>query len=252
MKRAMLMLPLTIALLTSCDYIANLDKTGNQDTIYTPLQSITSIDVQSPCKLILTNVMNEVAMITGPDFIIDGYELTQEGENLIIRHKQSAYLQKEKMGHISIPASLLKSIALNAPCQVSSNDQTFTSDNLTIVINGKGIYSETDLVLDCQSFQLSVFGGINQSHHQLKGKAKQTGYFIEGCTDIDATELMSQQTSITHRSNANCRIRCTETLNAIMYSTGSLYYIGSPQVNIERRETSLMKASGTVLPMTEQ
>jgi hypothetical protein len=250
MKHALLILLLALVTMTSCDYIVNIDKTGNQDTIYTPLQSITSIDIQSPCKLILTNVTNEVAMITGPDFIIDGYELTHEGEHLMIRHKQSGYLQKEKLGHISIPATLLKSITLNAPCQVSSNEQTFTSEHLSIVINGKGIYSETNLVLDCQSFQLSVFGGINQSHHQLKGKAKQTDYYIEGVTDIDATELVSQNTSITHRSNADCRICCTQTLHAIMYSTGSLYYIGSPQVNTERRETTLMKASGTVLPLT--
>ncbi|PZX20363.1 putative autotransporter adhesin-like protein [Breznakibacter xylanolyticus] len=237
---------LFLALFTSCDYIANLDKTGQQDTIPVSLEPFNAINLQAPCRVELTNgLSSDETRLHGIDFIIDGYQLTVENGTLTIGHQQSSILQKEKIGTLTLPASLIQNITLNAPGIICS-PSPITVTQLHIVVNGSGIYSETDLKLNCNTFQLAVYGGINQSMHHLEGTVKQANYYLEGCTGLDASKLITQETNITHRSNANCYLHCQAQLNAVIYSTGSVYYSGSPQVSIDVRETTLMKASGVV------
>ncbi|MBN2745060.1 MAG: DUF2807 domain-containing protein [Marinilabiliaceae bacterium] len=244
MKAICLLLLLTI--FTSCDYIANLDKTGQQDTIPVSLEPFNAIILKAPCRIeLIDGLTSNDTRLHGMDFIIDGYQLTVENGTLTIGHQQSTILQKEKIGTLSLPASVVENITLNAPGIICS-PSPITTTQLHIVVNGSGIYSETDLKLNCNTFQLAVYGGINQSMHHLEGTVKQAHYYLEGCTGLEASRLITQETNITHRSNANCYLHCQEHLNAVIYSTGSVYYSGSPQVTVDVRETTLRQASGQV------
>jgi len=223
----------------------DLKKTGNQKNITLEWNGIGTIEVWAPCRLVLINSEEPRIEISGMDFIVDGYELLQYEDKLVIEHNNTNGLQENKIADIRLYASIFKKITANSPCKIANMD-TLRFTNLEFVVNGKGIYTTSDLNLKGNNFHLSVYGGINKSHQYLKGKVDNAFYNIQGGTDIDALELQTQNTTIVQKSYGQCYVNSTEELNVSTFSTGNVYYIGNPKVTFTLRENTIMKASGSV------
>jgi hypothetical protein len=80
----------------------------------------------------------------------------------------------------------------------------------------------------------------------LNGIVDNAIYHIEGGTDIDALALKSSATSITHRSYGHCHVHASDELKVTIFSTGNVYYSGTPVLDVTHQKNSLMKASGQV------
>jgi hypothetical protein len=115
-------------------------------------------------------------------------------------------------------------------------------------VNGKGIFTTSDLTLKGNSLILYVYGGINVSEHKLSGIINKASYIMEGGADIDALNLKTQTTNINHKSYGNIYVDAEEYLNAEIYSTGNIYYTGQPTITLEIIENTIMDASGQLLP----
>lgn len=232
---------------TGCDYITSLNKTGDKESINLIAQSPVEVVVNASCKIQLLDSKSDTITMTGYDFVVEDYQYKHEGQQLIVSHKNGDYLQREKMGTLAIPINQINRITINAPAILASDDTLRTRD-LSVVINGRGLYSETDLLIDCQNFNLNVYGGNNQTMHHLAGKTTQCNLFVEGCAPIIAENLQCQVVTITQRSIADCLISVEQKLTANIYSSGNIFYTGKPEINCTKHTTTLMSASGEVLP----
>jgi len=241
---SILILLLTI---TSCDYITSLNKTGDKESISIVNQSPVELVVDASCKIQLLDSKSDTMTMSGYDFVVEDYQYKHEGQQLIVSHKNGEYLQREKMGTLAIPINQINRITINAPAILASDD-TLNVQALTVVINGRGLYSETDLLIESQNFNLNVYGGNNQTMHHLAGKTTNCTLFVEGCAPIDAENLQCQIVTITQRSIADCLISVDQKLTANIYSSGNIYYIGNPLINSTKHTTTLMSATGEVLP----
>jgi hypothetical protein len=229
----------------SCEYITSINKTGDIDSLVFVSNSPAGIEINAPCNILLTNDNTNNIILKGYDFIIDGYQLKSSDQKLVVDHKSSGLIQKEKMGTLVIGIKSLSSITLNSPAVIFSNDTVHTQ-SLTMVVNGSGIYSETNLIINCQSINLNVYGGVNQTTHHISGLAANASYYIEGCTSVDASELISQNTNIVQRSISDCKVNVNQNLAVTIYSKGDVYYRGEPQLSFEKHKTTLMNATGEI------
>ncbi|MGQ1948087.1 GIN domain-containing protein [Geofilum sp. OHC36d9] len=237
-------------LLSSCTYITDMKRTGDNKTISLSWNGATNIEIWAPCQIVLINSDTTAIQIEGMDFIVDGYELTQSEEKLTIEHKQTNWLQEEKMAEIRLYAPDFKTIIYNSPGHLLCRD-TLIVNQFQIVVNGKGIFTTSDLTLKGNSLTLNVYGGINKSYHKLSGILSKASYTMEGGTDIDALNLKTQITNVNHKSYGNIYLNAEEQLNAKIYSTGNIYYTGQPNISFETIESTIMKASGQLLPYSE-
>jgi hypothetical protein len=245
MKQISSLIILVISL-TGCDYITSLNKTGDKESININAQSPVELVVNASCKIQLFDSKSDTMTMSGYDFVVEDYQYKHEGQQLIVSHKNGEYLQREKMGTLAIPINQINRITVNAPSIIASDD-TLNVQTFTVVINGRGLYSETNLLIDGQNFNLNVYGGNNQTMHRLAGTTTNCALFIEGCAPVDAENLQCQNVTITQRSIADCAIRVDQKLTANIYSSGNIYYTGNPLITCTKHTTTLMSATGEVL-----
>lgn len=244
MQRIVLLLPFLL-LIASCDYIVDLKKTGETITQEFSWNGASQIEIWAPVQIIMINSESAKMQMTGMDFIVKGYQLTQLDNKLIIEHSHNSLLQENRMASLMLFASDFKTITANSPCKITTRD-TLQVNRLTIVVNGKGAFTSSNMILKGQSINLSVYGGTNKSMHTLKGEIHSANYHIQGGTDIDALELSTSETTILQKSYGDCFVKAADRLKVQTYSTGNVYYTGSPQVDFELIENTLMKATGGI------
>ncbi|HLW06350.1 MAG TPA: DUF2807 domain-containing protein [Marinilabiliaceae bacterium] len=241
-----LALLISVITLGSCSYILDIKRSGEIKKTETPWNGASSIEVWTPCKLVLVNSENPFMEVEGMDFIVDGYDLIQSDDKLVIEHKNTNWLQEEKIANITLGASDFKRVTFNSPGKITTRD-TLSITQLQIVVNGKGIYTTSHLILKGDNFSLSVYGGVNKSSHHLSGELRNAQYNMEGGTDIDALELKTKKVSVILKSYGNIFLNATEKLTGKIYSTGNIYYSGDPNVEVEIVKNSVMQASGKTI-----
>ncbi|MCA1744987.1 MAG: DUF2807 domain-containing protein [Bacteroidales bacterium] len=139
-------------------------------------------------------------------------------------------------------------ITANAPCQITTNNDTLIFNQLTLVVNGKGIYTTSDMILKGKSLSISVYGGINKSKHTLAGLVENASYHIQGGTDIDALELSTRSATVIHKSYGDCYLNASNHLQVTIFSTGNVFYTGQPNLTFEQRQNTVMTATGNAIP----
>jgi hypothetical protein len=235
-------------MLTECSYVTDLKRIGEETTVDISWSGANEIEVWAPVRLVLVNSESPALQLTGMDFIVEGYDLIQEENKLSIKHQNINWLQDGKIADLYIYSSNFDRITANAPCQITTNRDTLLINHLSLVVNGKGIYTTSDMILKGQDLAISVYGGINKSKHTLAGKVGNATYHIQGGTDIDALELATQSTTVVHKSYGDCYINAGKSLQVTIFSTGNVFYTGSPQLTFEQRQNTIMTATGKALP----
>jgi hypothetical protein len=202
--------------------------------------------VNSPYHLVFVNdTVNEI-IAKGYDFLMDDIEVVQTSTRLELKHAMGAYIQKKQLVTLLLSAKNLRSITFNA-ASCMSNADTLKTDHLSVVINGRGTYTELDVLMDCEDFSLTGYGEVNTGRHRLAGKCQNASFFIEGCVGVDAKDLNCSAVKVVHRSIADCRVTASQRLSVSVYSTGNTYYWGNPQINIENVESALFVSTGKVV-----
>lgn len=242
-KIALLLLIITLG---SCSYILDMKKSGEIKKAEISWNGASSIEVWAPCKLILVNSEMPFVEVEGMDFIVNGYDLIQSDNKLVIEHKNTNWLQEKKIANITLGAPEFKKIIFNSPGKVTTLD-TLSITQLQIIVNGKGIYTTSNLILKGDNFSINVYGGINKSSHHLAGELISANYTMEGGTDIDALKLKTQTVSVVQKSYGNIYLNATNKLKGKIYSTGNIYYLGNPDVEVEIVKSTVMDASGKVI-----
>jgi hypothetical protein len=235
-----------LPLLGGCDYIFSINKTGEVEEKVIPVEPFSEIVVSSPYHLVFVNDTADEIIAEGFDFLMDDIEVVQRGSQLEIKHAMGAYIQKKQLVTLYLSAKNLRSIIFNAASCMSNTD-TLKTDQLSVVINGRGTYTELDVLMNCNTFSLTGFGEVNTGRHRLAGKCQNASFFIEGCVGVDAKDLKCSSVKVVHRSIADCRITASQLLSVSVYSTGNTYYWGNPQLNIENVESVLFVSSGKVV-----
>ena len=239
---------LVLGMLAGCSYITDLKRTGDEITQDMGWSGADEIEIWAPVRLILVNSESSALQLTGMEFIVEGYDLIQEENKLIIRHQNIDWLQDSKIADLYVYSSEFNRITANAPCQITTNNDTLLINHLSLVVNGKGIYTTSDMILKGSALSISVFGGINKSKHTLAGQVDNVTYHIQGGTDIDALELATKSTTVVHKSYGDCYLNARDQLMVTIYSTGNVFFTGSPELTFEQRQNTLMTATGKAIP----
>lgn len=239
---------LATGMLAGCSYITDLKRVGDETTLDIGWSGAGEIEIEAPVRLILVNSEAPALQLTGMDFIVEGYNLIQEENKLIIRHQNIDWLQDSKIANLYVYSADFNRITANAPCQITTNNDTLMISQLTLVVNGKGIYTTSDMILKGKGLSISVYGGINKSKHTLAGLVENTTYHIQGGTDIDALALSTRSATVIHKSYGDCYLNATDHLIVTIFSTGNVFYTGKPELTFEQRQNTVMTATGKAIP----
>lgn len=220
-----------LALFQRCNYVEVLSEKGAYVEIEEWVGEFTAIRVETPIHLILEQTDEQIAVISGLDFKVSNLKFTVENSELILDAKAFALNRKDQIVTVRLPIKALNKITLNVPTQLSSANELLLG-NFTVIVNGGGTYSESNLKLNCQSIYIAAFGP-NSGLHLLEGKTNDLRLTMEGLSWTDATEMRSSKVTVTQRSLKSSYVNVTDQLTVKMYSSGHVYFTGQPQLDYQ-------------------
>ncbi|PWE00790.1 GIN domain-containing protein [Marinilabilia rubra] len=236
-------------LLFGCDYTDALLKDGKPVQKEVLLNNFESVDIETSVRLVLTNDTTNIAVIEGLDFIVPRLDLNQENNVLIIDSEGMIGFREKQMPILKLGVRNIKRITSNFPAKITSED-TLDFENLRIVINGRGTFTECNLNVDAGTLSLSAYGS-NVGNHVFKGKAQKFNVVSEGLTSVDAFDLDAGDVTYVQKSvNTSC-VRAINNLSVRMFSSGDLYYSGNPETNITMGEPLYEVELGKVIHLSE-
>jgi hypothetical protein len=235
--------------LASCEYITEMNKTGDIVSKDIAWEGAEEIEIWAPIRLILVNSDSSYMHLSGMDFIIEGYRLYNQDGRLFIKHNKTEILQESKIANLYVYSPSFKRIDTNSPCKITTNGDTLDITSLSIVVNGKGLYTTGDFILKGDEFHLSVYGGVNKTHHNIAGQVNNAYYHLEGGCDIIADKLQSKSCEVTQKAYGDIYLCAEEKLLVRVYSTGNVYFKGDPEIDFEQVKNNMMKASGKLIKL---
>ncbi|MEN6522527.1 MAG: head GIN domain-containing protein [Anaerolineaceae bacterium] len=117
----------------------------------------------------------------------------------------------------------LSSVELNGVGDIVINN--LETSNLDVASNGVGDITITDLLADNVGVALAGIGDI-----RLEGKVVSQSVSLSGTGDYKGKKLESQTAEVTISCMGTAGVRVSDSLKATISGTGSLNYIGDPQI----------------------
>jgi len=225
--------------------VFDLKRTGDIITKEYEWNGAPQVEIYAPVRVIPVISEESKIVLTGMDFIVEGYQFIQSDEKLIIEHKNSNHIQESKIADLFLYTQKFENITANSPCKLYCID-TLYINNLSVIINGRGTNTMVDLIIKGNNLSFMAFGN-NKCKTKISGKVNSTYYIIQGATVIDALGLSTEKSKITHKSYADCYLFVTELLDVNIFAPGNVYYKGNPEIIFKKTENNLLNSTGKVI-----
>lgn len=116
-------------------------------------------------------------------------------------------------------------ILIKAPVKMTTID-TLQLPKLKLILLGKT--GEFDITMDVAYFQM-VTGSDNFGYYSFRGNANSTRFWPRGSSQVDASELSSQNCYVYNNSIGDCFVNVSQKLEAKLNTIGDVIYCGSPK-----------------------
>ncbi|WP_025006794.1 GIN domain-containing protein [Marinilabilia salmonicolor] len=235
--------------LSGCDYTDALLKDGEIIRKEVVLNSFDRIEIETSVELVLTNDADSVAVVEGLDFLVPRLVLNQEGKVLKIESEGLIGFREKQLPSVTVGVSGLKRITSNFPSKITSTD-TLKISSLTVVVNGRGTFTQCDLLVDAGSISLAAYGS-NVGNHIFRGKTGKLIVNAEGLTTVDALQLEAKSVRLVQKSVNSSYVNALEELSVDIFSSGNVYYTGNPDTTLNIGDPLYEVELGTLIRLKE-
>jgi hypothetical protein len=224
-------------------------KDGKVVTKKVKLDAFNTIEIETSVRLVLTNDTSSVVTIEGLDFIIPRLVLSQHGTVLSIESDGLIGFREKQMPSLKVSAKNLTRITSNFPAKITNTD-TLSFENLRVVVNGTGTFTECNMIINAGKISLAAYGS-NVGNHIFKGKADNLDIVTEGLSAVDASELAAQNVSVVQKSVNSSEVNAVSKLSVNMLSSGNVFYSGNPEISVTEGKPLYDVDLGNVLHLPE-
>jgi len=161
--------------------------------------------------------------LNGEDNILPEIETKVTGNELGIYFDNYHYSYDHAGVTITVYNPSFKGINLSGSGKIS-NDNILKSGNLDVNLSGSG---EIDLILNNSLLTSTISGSGNID---LQGETSHAIHTISGSGNLNAYNMVSTDASTTISGSGTCRVNVLNQLNVAISGSGSVFYIGNPNI----------------------
>jgi hypothetical protein len=198
------------------------------------VSNITGIQLANEGTLHITMGNSESLRIEAEDNLLEYINTDVRGSKLIIETRQGINLDPKRPIDYYLTVEKLSSILISSSGNVDVSDLQTESFSVTISSSGDLIISR----LDCESLRVDI--SSSGSLEILDGQVHDQNIIISSSGEYRAKDVVSVEADVTLTSSGTVTIRVSDHLRGRLSSSGDIYYIGNPEVNV--RTTSSGKA----------
>jgi hypothetical protein len=162
-------------------------------------------------------------VIEGEENIIDLITFSVDNNTLNIATEKGKYIVpgSGKKIQITVPFESLNEVSLSGSGNINSKDK-ITADNFICDLSGSG---NIELTVDAKNIKASVSGSGDL---MLSGDSTNIQCKVTGSGDLNAAKLKSKNAEANVTGSGNCKVYCTDDLEAHVTGSGDITYFGDP------------------------
>jgi hypothetical protein len=213
----------------------------NRDVI-----NISGIELAMPGTVYLLMGSTESLRIEAEENLLEYIETDVTAGRLVIETRRGIRLQTTRPINYYLTVDDLKTIVISSSGDVEAEDlqsesvsvTTSSSGNLSIgsldctsldvEISSSGNAAIAELMATSISVQISSSGNLEV----LGGQVQRQDISISSSGEYRAKDLASAEAEVTLTSNGTATISVSDRLSGRLSSSGDIYYIGNPEVNV--------------------
>jgi len=228
MKKNIFVLLIAIAFSTSISaQWSSLEKikgNGNEITKTVTTTPYEKIQVSGFFNVVIVTGQEGNITLKGDENLLNNIDIEVLNETLQIGVKKGKYLvtkgRKEIL--ITVPFQTINEVSLSGSGAISTKNPIRCSEFRTM-LSGSGTI---ELLVEAKDITSKVSGS---GDIVLKGKSENFNCEITGSGDITTTELESLNVEASITGSGNCKVFCTDFLQARITGSGDLEYKGNPK-----------------------
>lgn len=221
-------------IISSCQKPGCLTEAGPVEKVVRNAAGFNQIVLHDNINLVLTQDTTESIVVEGGKNLIPHIATTIEQNILTLKNNVSCKGLRSPGEIITVYVSVK---ALEQLDYNGSGDVTGTN---TLVSNKLFIYSYNgagNINLHLQTHVAGVYIHQENADVTLSGSSNEFFTYTNARGTIDLKDLEVRKMVIEYGSVRNAALHVTESLDAIIYHTGNLYYKGNPQVKLQTHST---------------
>ena len=246
MKNRTILLGLLLWFVSACSSFNPFEGEGDYTEKRVELSGITHIENLNIFKIILIQDDEEYVLFKGGENIIEEVSVSLENECLKIDHDYRNLARNFDQIIAEIHLSNIKAITVNSPANISS-EGNLSGDYMDINITNDAELVEMDLNINLSSLRFHSHG-TPTGKYIFSGNCPTTNFILNGITNIQATDLKSDNVTIAQNGIGEAHVWAEKKLNVTTYNTGNIYYKGNPEIIINRIKINNQDNDAQVLP----
>ena len=190
------------------------------------VSNITGVELSMQGTLQIAMGSSDSLRVEAEDNLLQYIQTNVSGGRLEIKTRQGIDLRPTRPIKYFLTVGKLNAIQISSSGDVNAED--LQSESLSLTISSSGNLSIGNLDGTSLKVRISSSGNVEIEG----GQVQQQNISISSSGEYRASDLASVTADVTLTSSGKATIRVSDRLSGRLSSSGNIYYIGSPDVNV--------------------
>lgn len=192
-----------------------------------PISGVTVVELSMPGTLHIEIGAAESLRVSAEDNLLAYIETNARGGELAIRTTPNVDLRPRKPIDYYLTLKALDSLSVTSAGDVEAPDLQAT--HFSVTLSSSGSVSVNSLKAETLGVEITSSGNLVI----LGGEVQRQEIRISSSGEYMARDVPSSEAEVTLSSSGSATVRVLDSIRANLSSSGNLYYLGSPQLDIQ-------------------
>lgn len=246
MKNNNILFALLLFCLTACSSFNPFEDEGDYVEKKVEITGITAIENLNTFHIQLIQDDHEYIIFKGGENLVSKVKQIATNEHLKIDHSYNNKARNFDLIIAEIHVKNLTKLKCSAPAKISNENQLH-GEHLDIIIISESELVEMDLDLNYKSLKFHSYGNATGGY-EFSGTCNNTHYILNGVINIKASNLENNTTHLVQNGIGEAHVWVKDFLKTTIYSSGNIYYKGTPEIEINRIQINNQSPVAKVIP----
>ncbi len=198
---------------------------GNFRTDTRSVGSFSSVEVGGAIDLYVKQDAAQSVKIEADGNLLEYIDSYLEGDKLVVRTKDGFNLKPSRDIKVSVSASLFKRIEASGSCDVFTENQLVSNENLSVSLSGS---CDAKMDIKAPSVETDISGACSV---QLKGETKNLKAGGSGSVDFKCFDMLAENVSVDISGAGDAEVYASQKLDVDVSGAAGVKYKGNATVN---------------------
>ncbi|GAB7086778.1 GIN domain-containing protein [Marinifilum fragile] len=245
MRNVSLLIILTTFCLSSCSSFNPFESEGEYIEKRIDINGVSAIENLNTFQIQIIQDDEEFIVLKGGENLISKTNVKVADQQLIIDHSYNNKARNFDLITAEVHLKEVNKITCSAPANISSINE-LSGNHLDIIVYSESQLVEMNLNLEYDSMKFHSLGSATGGY-KFSGICPNAHYILNGVINIKAGSLQSNNITLAQNGIGEAHVWAKDKLSVSIYSSGNIYYTGTPEISVKRVQVNNQNPTGKVI-----